>query len=146
MSEAQFVKKLTPQIRVSSMDQHRMLTPPQAQGRKGTQPPRGGGGQPAKAGSSEVQFRQQPIDVVMNGSSASSSSIKHPGGPAQRPATGQKEPQKVGLGAEDIDLCGTLVDKRIGELLLETSESAVGELVQARKTLSALSRLRAQRR
>ena len=78
MSETQIIKKIVPAIKVSSMDNHRMLThPAAAPARAGTQAPRrtGGGGQPIKHQQNDVAFRQAPMEAVMGGGGVI---VKHP--------------------------------------------------------------------
>ena len=78
MSETQIIKPLTPTVKVSSMDNHRMLThPAAAPARAGTQLPRrtGGGGQPIKHQQNDVAFRAAPMEAVMGGGGVI---VKHP--------------------------------------------------------------------
>lgn len=68
MAESQIVRKVTPRVKVSSMDGHRMLThPQQAPTRPGRQPPLRNlsGGQPSQHQAQDVTFKPQPIDITM---------------------------------------------------------------------------------
>lgn len=154
MSETQIIKKLTPSIRVSSTDSHRMLTPPAAaaQVRAGTRSPRTGG-QPLKSGASDVQFRTQPIDIVMSGG-ASHSVVQPPrtpgvirrAAPRAVEAPGRAPTISSGaasLNAEQLDLCGRLVGAKLDDL--ERSEAPVAEIAIARGTLVALAKLAGHR-
>ncbi len=106
MSDSQIVKRLTPQIRVSSLDSHRMLTPPAPQAKpaaRATRPPRktaGAGGQPLKPGTADVVFKRPPIDAVMQ--SGGAVVIKRP--EARGPRLAVEIPAVGTISDADVDI------------------------------------------
>lgn len=98
MSETQLIKKLVPTVRVSSMDAHKMLTPPGASSRQGTQRPRGGG-QPTRHEAQDLQMKAQPMNVSMVGGGAVV--VTRPPAPrAARPVTASRAVQTQSPSAE----------------------------------------------